>query len=75
MASSLPPNVRISKHPCLRAKLSQLRSKSTNARETKALIHEIALLLGTDALSHLPLEEAGKVCPQPLQYSADRDAG
>ncbi|KAL6248398.1 hypothetical protein RBB50_004653 [Rhinocladiella similis] len=67
MASSLPPNVRISKHPCLRAKLSQLRSKSTNARETKALIHEIALLLGTDALSHLPLEEAGKD-ETPLGY-------
>lgn len=61
MAPHLPPNVRVSKHPCLRAKLSQLRSKSTNARETKTLVHEIALLLGVDALSNLEVEEAGKV--------------
>jgi uracil phosphoribosyltransferase len=61
MASNLPPNVRISKHPCLRAKLSQLRSKSTNARDTKTLVHEIALLLGADALSSLEVAEAGKV--------------
>jgi uracil phosphoribosyltransferase len=61
MASNLPPNVRISKHPCLRAKLSQLRSKSTNARESKTLVHEIALLLGADALSSLEVAEAGKV--------------
>ncbi|KIW21062.1 uracil phosphoribosyltransferase [Exophiala spinifera] len=59
MASNLPPNVHISKHPCLRAKLSQLRSKSTNARDTKALVHEIALLLGTEALSQLHLEQSG----------------
>lgn len=59
MASSLPANVHISKHPCLRAKLSQLRSKSTNARDTKALVHEIALLLGSEALAQLEVQEAG----------------
>ena len=53
MASSiqLPINVHISNHPCVRAKLSQLRSKDCNARETKALIHEIALLVGCEALA------------------------
>jgi len=61
MASSLPANVHISKHPCLRAKLSQLRSKSTNARDTKALVHEIALLLGSEALAQLEVQEAGTV--------------
>jgi uracil phosphoribosyltransferase len=61
MASSLPSNVHISKHPCLRAKLSQLRSKRTNARETKTLVHEIALLLGSEALAQLDVYEAGRV--------------
>ena len=52
MISSVPQpfNVHISNHPCVRAKLSQLRSKECNARETKALIHEIALIVGCEAL-------------------------
>jgi uracil phosphoribosyltransferase len=50
MAQKLPSNVHISQHPCLRAKLSQLRSISSNAREVKSLIHDITLLLGTEAL-------------------------
>ena len=65
MASSLPSNVHVSKHPCLRAKLSQLRSKGTNARETKTLVHEIALLLGSEALTQLDIAEAETVSPQP----------
>jgi len=59
MASSLPSNVHISKHPCLRAKLSQLRSKSTNTRDTTTLVHDIALLLGSEALALLDIETAG----------------
>ena len=50
-STSLPSNVHVSTHPCVRAKLSQLRSKETNARDTKALVHEIALLVGCDALA------------------------
>ncbi|KAI5806972.1 uracil phosphoribosyltransferase-domain-containing protein [Geopyxis carbonaria] len=46
----LPPNVTISQHPCLAAKLSQLRSASTKPRETKNLVHELSLLLATEAL-------------------------
>jgi uracil phosphoribosyltransferase len=49
----LPPNVKVSSHPCLRAKLSQLRSNKTQARETKTLVHEIALILGIEALATL----------------------
>jgi len=49
-SSPLPPNVHVSQHPCLHAKLSQLRSKTTNARETKALVNEIALIVGCEAL-------------------------
>jgi uracil phosphoribosyltransferase len=48
---SLPSNVTVSSHPCLLAKLSQLRSVSTSSKETKALVHELALLLGAEALA------------------------
>jgi uracil phosphoribosyltransferase len=51
MPQSLPPNVHVSSHPCLQAKLSQLRDSATNARETKALVHEISLILGCEALA------------------------
>ncbi|KAL8916892.1 MAG: hypothetical protein Q9208_008294 [Pyrenodesmia sp. 3 TL-2023] len=44
-------NIHISTHPCLRAKLSQLRSKDANARETKDLVHEIALIVACEALA------------------------
>jgi len=47
--SKLPSNVHVSRHPCLQVKLSQLRSNTTNARETKALVHEIALIVGCEA--------------------------
>lgn len=49
MASSLPPNVHVSTHPCLQAKLSQLRASTANPRETKALVHELALMVGFEA--------------------------
>lgn len=48
---SLPSNVHVSNHPCLRAKLSQLRSGNTSAKEVKTLVHEISLLVGTEALA------------------------
>lgn len=49
--SGLPQNVHISKHPCLTAKLSQLRSRTSSARDTKTLVHEIALIVGCEALA------------------------
>ncbi|KAJ0275565.1 hypothetical protein Brms1b_011938 [Colletotrichum noveboracense] len=48
---SLPSNVHVSQHPCLRAKLSQLRSKSTAAKDVKTLVHEIGLIVATEALA------------------------
>lgn len=48
---SLPSNVHVSRHPCLLGKLSLLRSKSTSAREVKALINEIATIVGVEALA------------------------
>jgi uracil phosphoribosyltransferase len=49
--SNLPPNVHVSQHPCLLAKLSQLRSKGTAARDVKGLIHDITLIVGCEALA------------------------
>ncbi|KAK5167784.1 uncharacterized protein LTR77_007483 [Saxophila tyrrhenica] len=51
MATLLPTNVHVSTHPCVRAKLSQLRSRSTGSKETKTLINDIATLVGCDALA------------------------
>ena len=51
MPSPLPPNVHVSSHPCLRAKLSQLRSHATSSRDTNALVSEITTLLGCEALA------------------------
>ncbi|KAI0869206.1 uracil phosphoribosyltransferase-domain-containing protein [Hypoxylon argillaceum] len=48
---SLPPNVHVSKHPCLLAKLSRLRSEETEAREVKSLVHEISLIVGCEAFA------------------------
>ena len=49
--ASLPANVHLSQHPCLRAKLTQLRSKATSARDVKTLVHEIALIVACEALA------------------------
>lgn len=51
MTTKLPSNVHVSTHPCLQVKLSQLRSASTSPKETKALVHEIAIILGIEALA------------------------
>ncbi|GAB7328884.1 hypothetical protein MBLNU13_g00755t1 [Cladosporium sp. NU13] len=67
-STSVPSNVHVSTHPCLRAKLSLLRSKSTNARETKQLVHEIATIVGCEALAHgLQVTETG-TDTSPLGY-------
>lgn len=49
--TSLPSNVHVSTHPCVQAKLSQLRSASASPREVKALIHEISTIVGVEALA------------------------
>lgn len=72
--ADLPSNIHISTHPCVRAKLSLLRSASTNARDTAALIHDIALLVGTEALGHeLSTARAG-TDTSPLGYAYPVDA-
>lgn len=64
----LPSNVHVSRHPCLLAKLSQLRSQSTPARDVKALINDITLILGTEALASAVTATAGPVDKTPLGF-------
>jgi uracil phosphoribosyltransferase len=49
--ASLPSNAHVSQHPCLQAKLSQLRSASTSSKDVQALVHDIALMVGYEALA------------------------
>jgi uracil phosphoribosyltransferase len=61
--SDLPKNAHVSVHPCLQAKLSQLRSASTGSRDAQTLVHEIALMVGYEALgAGLTAKEDGMVC-------------
>ncbi|KAK7540368.1 uracil phosphoribosyltransferase-domain-containing protein [Phyllosticta citricarpa] len=66
---ALPHNAHVSAHPCLRAKLSQLRSSTTNARDTKALIHEIATIVSVEALAKTLDEKEAGTDTSPLGYS------
>jgi len=62
MSYPVPANVHVSSHPCLRAKLSQLRASTTTSRETKQLVHDITLLVGSEALAHsLTVQQTGTV--------------
>ena len=69
---ALPKNAHVSTHPCLQAKLSQLRSASTGCRDAQTLVHEIALMVGYEALgSALKAQEAGTVRLNPYPTHAD----
>lgn len=68
MTTSLPSNIHLSTHPCLRAKLSQLRSSTTTAKETKALVHDIALILGVEALGRVLQAGPAEKDTTPLGY-------
>ncbi|KAH7384039.1 uracil phosphoribosyltransferase-like protein [Phaeosphaeria sp. MPI-PUGE-AT-0046c] len=69
MASSdLPKNAHVSVHPCLQAKLSQLRSAKTGCRDAQTLVHEIALMVGYEALgAGLKAQQSG-TDESPLGY-------
>lgn len=74
MTHNLPSNVHVSTHPCVRGKLSQLRSASTHARDTKTLVHDIAGLVGCEAFAHgLKVVEVGKVSASSLMRPALAD--
>ncbi|KAF5877577.1 putative uracil phosphoribosyltransferase protein [Botrytis fragariae] len=69
MNESIPPNVHISTHPCLQAKLSQLRSSEANTRETKALVNEISLIIGCEATAAGLTVSKGPTAKTPLGYT------
>ena len=51
------PHVHIMDHPLIQHKISMLRNKNTGTNEFRKLIEEIAMLMGYEALSDLPLED------------------
>ncbi|ETS73601.1 hypothetical protein PFICI_14547 [Pestalotiopsis fici W106-1] len=67
-APSLPSNVHVSSHPCLRAKLSLLRSKQTHAREVKGLITEIATIVGVEAFASVLTTVDGPSDETPIGF-------
>ena len=50
-------NVFIMDHPLIKHKISRLRDKKTGTNEFRALVEEIAMLMGYEALSDLPTED------------------
>ena len=50
-------NVTVFSHPLIQHKISILRDKRTGTNELRALIEEIAMLMGYEALRDLPLKE------------------
>ena len=50
-------NVIEMKHPLIQHKISKLRDKNTGTAEFRALVEEIAMLMGYEALRDLPLED------------------
>lgn len=67
--------IHISSHPSIQTKLSRLRSRqTTSSLETKALVHDITLILASEALSsgdeHLNVRDGPKVRPPNPAYPA-----
>lgn len=53
----------VNTHPLVQHKISLLRSKDTGTNEFRSLIEEIAMLMGYEALSDLPLEDVPVTTP------------
>lgn len=50
-------NVYIFDHPLIKHKISILRNKDTGTNEFRSIVEELAMLMGYEALSDLPLKE------------------
>ena len=50
-------NITVFTHPLIQHKISMLRDKNTGTNEFRALVEEIAMLMGFEALADLPTEE------------------
>ncbi|KAI4210629.1 MAG: hypothetical protein LQ351_006508 [Letrouitia transgressa] len=68
-SAPLPSNVHIPTHPCQLAKISLLRSRDRTPKETKALIHDITLILGVAVLARALSTEAGDTDETPVGSS------
>lgn len=51
------PNLTVIDHPLIRHKLAVLRSRDTSKKTFRALVDEIAMLMGYEATKDLPLED------------------
>ena len=51
------PNITICDHPLIKHKISMIRQKTTGTNEFRAIVEEIAMLIGYEALRTLELEE------------------
>src|SRR5947209_1779449 len=70
MSSAPMKNIHVSTHPCVKAKLSKLRSSSTTSRETRLLVNEIASLIAAEALGDtLTVEAVGEVWLRTRQFA------
>ena len=50
-------NIMICDHPLVKHKITMLRNKNTGTNEFRAIVEEIAMLIGYEALRDLELEE------------------
>jgi len=50
-------NVFVFDHPLIQHKLALIRDKNTGAKEFRALVEEVSLLMGYEVTRHMPLEE------------------
>jgi uracil phosphoribosyltransferase len=66
-------NIHISSHPCVRGKLSLLRSASTNARDTQNLVHDIATIVGVEALANGLGVSDGNTVSSPSRLPPSRE--
>ncbi|RMZ71404.1 uracil phosphoribosyltransferase [Pyrenophora seminiperda CCB06] len=65
---AMPKNAHVSTHPCLQAKLSQLRSASTGSKDAQTLVHELALMVGYEALGATLKTQQDGTDKSPLGY-------
>jgi len=68
---AIPKNAHVSTHPCLQAKLSQLRSASTGSKDAQTLVHELALMVGYEALGAALKTQQDGTDKSPLGYEYD----
>lgn len=57
------------KHPLIQHKISRLRDKDTGTNQFRKLVEEIAMLMGYEALSDLPLQDVEVETPIETCYS------